>query len=71
MQRGWAAVAEVRVKVLFLTMDNTTDGTWDSLPVKLNHGILETLSDLRFSHMTPVQVRLASELFPQFSDHVV
>lgn len=37
-------------------MDNTTDGTWDSLPVKLNDGILETLSDFKFSHMTPVQV---------------
>lgn len=39
-------------------MDNTTDGTWDSLPVKLNDGILETLCDLKFSHMTPVQVTL-------------
>lgn len=39
-------------------MDNTTDGTWDSLPVKLNDGILETLSELKFSHMTPVQVTL-------------
>lgn len=37
-------------------MDNTTDGTWDSLPVKLNDEILETLSGLKFSHMTPVQV---------------
>lgn len=39
-------------------MDNTTEGTWDSLPIKLNDGILETLSELKFSHMTPVQVTL-------------
>ncbi|XP_047426566.1 ATP-dependent RNA helicase DDX55 [Mugil cephalus] len=36
-------------------MDNTTDGTWDSLPVKLNERILETLHELKFTHMTPVQ----------------
>ncbi|XP_053196593.1 ATP-dependent RNA helicase DDX55 [Scomber japonicus] len=36
-------------------MDNTTDGTWDTLPVKLNDGILQTLEELKFSHMTPVQ----------------
>ncbi|TNM92119.1 hypothetical protein fugu_019131 [Takifugu bimaculatus] len=36
-------------------MDNTTDGTWDSLPVKLNDGILETLNELQFTYMTPVQ----------------
>ncbi|XP_040013759.1 ATP-dependent RNA helicase DDX55 [Xiphias gladius] len=36
-------------------MDNTTDGTWDSLPVKLNEGILQTLDELKFTHMTPVQ----------------
>ncbi|KAK2887940.1 ATP-dependent RNA helicase DDX55 [Channa argus] len=36
-------------------MDNTTEGTWDSLPVKLNNGILQTLDDLQFTHMTPVQ----------------
>lgn len=35
--------------------DNTTDGTWDSLPVQLNQGILQTLSDVNFTHMTPVQ----------------
>ncbi|XP_034048188.1 ATP-dependent RNA helicase DDX55 [Thalassophryne amazonica] len=34
---------------------NTVDGTWDSLPVKLNDGILETLHKLKFTHMTPVQ----------------
>lgn len=39
-------------------MDNTTDGTWDSLPVKLNDGILETLNELQFTYMTPVQVML-------------
>ncbi|XP_067430395.1 ATP-dependent RNA helicase DDX55 [Thunnus thynnus] len=36
-------------------MDNTTDGTWDSLPVQLNGGILQTLEELKFTHMTPVQ----------------
>uniref|UniRef100_A0A7N8X9C0 ATP-dependent RNA helicase n=1 Tax=Mastacembelus armatus TaxID=205130 RepID=A0A7N8X9C0_9TELE len=36
-------------------MDNTTDGTWDSLQVKLNDGILQTLRELKFTHMTPVQ----------------
>lgn len=37
-------------------MENTTDGTWDSLPVKLNDKILETLDEVKFTHMTPVQV---------------
>uniref|UniRef100_A0AAQ5Z7P8 ATP-dependent RNA helicase n=1 Tax=Amphiprion ocellaris TaxID=80972 RepID=A0AAQ5Z7P8_AMPOC len=37
-------------------MANTADGTWDSLPVKLNEKILETLDELKFTHMTPVQV---------------
>ncbi|XP_042250711.1 ATP-dependent RNA helicase DDX55 [Thunnus maccoyii] len=36
-------------------MDNTTEGTWDSLPVQLNGGILQTLEELKFTHMTPVQ----------------
>lgn len=36
-------------------MDNLTDGTWDSLPVKLNDGILQTLNELKFTYMTPVQ----------------
>uniref|UniRef100_A0AAQ5X7Q0 ATP-dependent RNA helicase n=1 Tax=Amphiprion ocellaris TaxID=80972 RepID=A0AAQ5X7Q0_AMPOC len=36
-------------------MANTADGTWDSLPVKLNEKILETLDELKFTHMTPVQ----------------
>ncbi|XP_008323848.1 ATP-dependent RNA helicase DDX55 [Cynoglossus semilaevis] len=36
-------------------MDNTTDGTWSSLPVKLNDGVLQTLEALTFTHMTPVQ----------------
>ncbi|XP_070845754.1 ATP-dependent RNA helicase DDX55 [Chaetodon trifascialis] len=36
-------------------MDNTTDGTWDSLPVKLSDKILQTLDELKFTHMTPVQ----------------
>uniref|UniRef100_A0A7N6F6Q8 ATP-dependent RNA helicase n=1 Tax=Anabas testudineus TaxID=64144 RepID=A0A7N6F6Q8_ANATE len=36
-------------------MENTTEGTWDSLPVKLNDGILQTLEELKFTHMTPVQ----------------
>ncbi|XP_019711996.1 ATP-dependent RNA helicase DDX55 isoform X4 [Hippocampus comes] len=36
-------------------MENTTDGTWDTLAVKLNDNILETLRELKFTHMTPVQ----------------
>ncbi|CDQ79101.1 unnamed protein product [Oncorhynchus mykiss] len=36
-------------------MDNTTEGKWDSLPVKLNDGITQTLNELGFTHMTPVQ----------------
>ncbi|XP_077442521.1 ATP-dependent RNA helicase DDX55 [Vanacampus margaritifer] len=36
-------------------MENTTDGTWDRLAVKLNDKILETLCELKFTHMTPVQ----------------
>ncbi|XP_019938030.1 ATP-dependent RNA helicase DDX55 [Paralichthys olivaceus] len=36
-------------------MDNTTDGTWDTLPVPLNEGVLQTLDELKFTHMTPVQ----------------
>ncbi|KAM3600547.1 uncharacterized protein V6R79_024979 [Siganus canaliculatus] len=36
-------------------MDNTTEGTWDSLPVKLDDRILQTLQELKFTHMTPVQ----------------
>ncbi|CAJ1070065.1 ATP-dependent RNA helicase DDX55 [Xyrichtys novacula] len=36
-------------------MENTTEGRWDSLPVKLNQSILETLEELKFTHMTPVQ----------------
>uniref|UniRef100_A0A665UA76 ATP-dependent RNA helicase n=1 Tax=Echeneis naucrates TaxID=173247 RepID=A0A665UA76_ECHNA len=36
-------------------MDNTTDGTWDSLPVRLHDNVLQTLEELKFSHMTPVQ----------------
>uniref|UniRef100_A0A3Q3K067 ATP-dependent RNA helicase n=1 Tax=Monopterus albus TaxID=43700 RepID=A0A3Q3K067_MONAL len=36
-------------------MDNTTEGTWDSLPVKLSDRILQTLGELKFTHMTPVQ----------------
>ncbi|KAE8285405.1 ATP-dependent RNA helicase DDX55 [Larimichthys crocea] len=34
---------------------DTTDGTWDSLSVKLNDNILTTLGELKFTHMTPVQ----------------
>ncbi|XP_051906626.1 ATP-dependent RNA helicase DDX55 isoform X1 [Hippocampus zosterae] len=36
-------------------MENTTDGTWKTLAVKLNDNILETLRELKFTHMTPVQ----------------
>ncbi|KAM8960737.1 ATP-dependent RNA helicase DDX55 [Pelodytes ibericus] len=36
-------------------MDNVTEGTWDSLPQRLNDKIRQTLRDLKFTHMTPVQ----------------
>uniref|UniRef100_A0A3P9H8J9 ATP-dependent RNA helicase n=1 Tax=Oryzias latipes TaxID=8090 RepID=A0A3P9H8J9_ORYLA len=36
-------------------MASSAEGTWESLPVKLHEGILETLRELRFTHMTPVQ----------------
>lgn len=36
-------------------MDDATDGTWDGLPIKLNKGILQTLAEVKFTHMTPVQ----------------
>ncbi|KAM9735563.1 ATP-dependent RNA helicase DDX55 [Menidia menidia] len=36
-------------------MENTTEGTWDTLPVKLNEKILQTLDEMKFTHMTPVQ----------------
>ncbi|KAK1156389.1 ATP-dependent RNA helicase DDX55-like isoform X1 [Acipenser oxyrinchus oxyrinchus] len=36
-------------------MENVTEGTWRSLPVKLNEKIFQTLDELGFTHMTPVQ----------------
>lgn len=36
-------------------MENTTDATWESLPVKLNDKILQTLDEVKFTRMTPVQ----------------
>lgn len=36
-------------------MDNSTDSTWDTLPVRLHEDILQTLAELKFTHMTPVQ----------------
>ncbi|KAM6901759.1 ATP-dependent RNA helicase DDX55 [Lycodopsis pacificus] len=36
-------------------MDNSTEGTWDSLPIQLTEGILQTLEEVKFTHMTPVQ----------------
>uniref|UniRef100_A0A1A7YH61 ATP-dependent RNA helicase n=1 Tax=Iconisemion striatum TaxID=60296 RepID=A0A1A7YH61_9TELE len=36
-------------------MDNTTDGTWDSLSVQLNEKILQTLDEMKFTYTTPVQ----------------
>lgn len=37
-------------------MEQVTEGTWESLPVELSPGVLQALRELRFSHMTPVQV---------------
>ncbi|KAK5606718.1 ATP-dependent RNA helicase ddx55 [Crenichthys baileyi] len=36
-------------------MENITEGTWDSLAVQLNEKILQTLEEMKFTHMTPVQ----------------
>ncbi|KAJ7309753.1 hypothetical protein JRQ81_007818 [Phrynocephalus forsythii] len=36
-------------------MEKVTEGTWESLPVKLSPGVLRALQELGFSHMTPVQ----------------
>uniref|UniRef100_A0A8C1VFE5 ATP-dependent RNA helicase n=1 Tax=Cyprinus carpio TaxID=7962 RepID=A0A8C1VFE5_CYPCA len=36
-------------------MENFSDGKWEHLPVKLHDCILQTLRELKFTHMTPVQ----------------
>ncbi|XP_072271934.1 ATP-dependent RNA helicase DDX55 [Pyxicephalus adspersus] len=36
-------------------MENVTEGTWDTLPQRLHDKIRQTLRELNFSHMTPVQ----------------
>ncbi|RVE66184.1 hypothetical protein OJAV_G00124200 [Oryzias javanicus] len=36
-------------------MASSAEGTWESLPVKLHEGVLETLRELKFTYMTPVQ----------------
>uniref|UniRef100_A0A8C1T4G6 ATP-dependent RNA helicase n=1 Tax=Cyprinus carpio TaxID=7962 RepID=A0A8C1T4G6_CYPCA len=36
-------------------MENFSDGKWESLPVKLHDSILQTLKELNFTYMTPVQ----------------
>ncbi|MEE6504147.1 hypothetical protein FKM82_005076 [Ascaphus truei] len=36
-------------------MESVTEGTWDSLRQRLHDRIRQTLRDLNFSHMTPVQ----------------
>ncbi|KAM6902949.1 ATP-dependent RNA helicase DDX55 [Xenentodon cancila] len=36
-------------------MDAVTESAWDSLPVKLHQNILQTLDEMKFTHMTPVQ----------------
>ncbi|CAM4728751.1 unnamed protein product [Leuciscus chuanchicus] len=36
-------------------MENINDGKWECLPVKLHESILQTLTELKFTHMTPVQ----------------
>uniref|UniRef100_A0A8C1EEV9 ATP-dependent RNA helicase n=1 Tax=Cyprinus carpio carpio TaxID=630221 RepID=A0A8C1EEV9_CYPCA len=36
-------------------MENSSDGKWEHLPVKLHDCILQTLRELKFTHMTPVQ----------------
>uniref|UniRef100_A0A673K0S2 ATP-dependent RNA helicase n=1 Tax=Sinocyclocheilus rhinocerous TaxID=307959 RepID=A0A673K0S2_9TELE len=36
-------------------MENFSDGKWESLPLKLHDSILQTLKELKFTYMTPVQ----------------
>nr|XP_028567028.1 ATP-dependent RNA helicase DDX55 [Podarcis muralis] len=36
-------------------METVTEGTWDSLPVRLSPGVGRALRELGFTHMTPVQ----------------
>uniref|UniRef100_A0A8C4WJL9 ATP-dependent RNA helicase n=1 Tax=Gopherus evgoodei TaxID=1825980 RepID=A0A8C4WJL9_9SAUR len=36
-------------------MESVTEGRWESLPVTLSPGVLQTLRELGFPHMTPVQ----------------
>ncbi|KAG8456029.1 hypothetical protein GDO86_002005 [Hymenochirus boettgeri] len=36
-------------------MENATEGTWDGLPQRLNGKIRQTLKELKFKYMTPVQ----------------
>ncbi|EMP37076.1 ATP-dependent RNA helicase DDX55 [Chelonia mydas] len=36
-------------------MEGVTEGRWESLPVTLSPGVLQTLRELGFPHMTPVQ----------------
>ncbi|XP_039360857.1 ATP-dependent RNA helicase DDX55 isoform X1 [Mauremys reevesii] len=36
-------------------MERVTEGRWESLPVTLSPGVLQTLRELGFPHMTPVQ----------------
>lgn len=36
-------------------MESVTEGSWQSLPVKLHQEVLQSLADLGFTHMTPVQ----------------
>lgn len=52
-------------------MDNTTEGKWDSLPVKLNDGITQTLNELGFTHMTPVQVLTFLYSFRLLHSHAI
>ncbi|XP_050779474.1 ATP-dependent RNA helicase DDX55 isoform X2 [Gopherus flavomarginatus] len=37
-------------------MESVTEGRWESLPVTLSPGVLQTLRELGFPHMTPVQI---------------
>ncbi|XP_005298782.2 ATP-dependent RNA helicase DDX55 [Chrysemys picta bellii] len=36
-------------------MERVTEGRWESLPITLSPGVLQTLRELGFPHMTPVQ----------------
>lgn len=48
-------------------MESSIAGKWDSLPITLDENILQTLDELKFTHMTPVQAACIP-LFMSYKD---